>query len=120
MKPKTVPDPKSLTPMLRDYHNIAANMSDDVVILFRVGDFYEMFFDDALRAAPILGLALTHRAGHPMCGIPYHAIDTYLAKLIRAGHPVALAERMEASRIWQVMRIVTPGTLARQEAAPCA
>ena len=80
---------EELTPMMRQYRRIKAELPEGVILMFRLGDFYEMFFEDAQIAAPILGLVQTHRAGSPMCGIPYHAIDTYLAKLIRAGKRAA-------------------------------
>jgi len=92
-------------------------MSPDVILFFRLGDFYEMFFDDAREAAPILDIALTRRNSVPMCGVPYHAVDTYLAKLIRAGKKVAICDQTEdASQAKgivrrEVTRIVTPGTI---------
>ncbi len=88
--------------------------------MFRLGDFYEMFFEDAQRAAPILGVALTRRCGYPMCGVPYHALDAYLAKLIRASCKVAICEQVEdpatAKGIVrrEVTRIVTPGTVTEE------
>ncbi|MFA7054087.1 MAG: DNA mismatch repair protein MutS, partial [Kiritimatiellia bacterium] len=86
---------EELTPMMRQYRRIKAELPDGVILLFRLGDFYEMFFEDARAAAPILGVALTQRAGTPMCGVPYHAIDAYLAKLIRAGKKAAICDQME-------------------------
>ena len=65
-----------LTPMMRQYRRIREELPPDVLLLFRMGDFYEMFFEDAQAAAPVLGVALTHRAGAPMCGVPYHAAET--------------------------------------------
>ncbi len=106
-----------MTPMMRQFYRIRSELPDDVLLLFRMGDFYEMFFEDARVAAPLLGVALTHRAGAPMCGVPYHALDTYLAKLIRAGRKAAICEQMEdpatAKGIVrrEVTRIVTPGTI---------
>jgi len=104
---------RNLTPMMRQYLAIKRELDENTVLMFRLGDFYEMFMDDARRAAPLLGLCLTHRAGQPMCGIPVHAIDTYLAKCVRAGITVALADQMEpigrrlpARR--EITRIVTP------------
>ena len=84
-----------LTPMLRQYAAMKREMDGDTLLLFRLGDFYELFMDDAREAAPLLGLALTHRAGQPMCGIPHHAIDSYLAKLVRLGRKAAICDQME-------------------------
>jgi DNA mismatch repair protein MutS len=112
---------EELTPMMRQYRRIKAELPEGVILLFRLGDFYEMFFDDAVAAAPILGVALTHRAGSPMCGVPYHAIDAYLAKLIRAGKKAAVCDQMEdpsqAKGIVrrEVTRVVTPGTVTEDE-----
>jgi len=92
-------------------------MPDDAILFFRLGDFYEMFFDDAKTAAPILDIALTRRNKVPMCGVPFHAVDGYLARLIRAGKKVAICEQVEdaaASRgivRREVVRVVTPGTV---------
>ena len=107
----------NLTPMMRQYRRIRESLPPDVLLLFRMGDFYEMFFEDAQAAAPVLGVALTHRAGAPMCGVPYHALDAYLAKLVRAGRKAAICDQMEdpatAKGIVrrEVTRVVTPGTV---------
>ena len=112
---------EELTPMMRQYRRIKTELPEGVILLFRLGDFYEMFFDDAQTAAPILGVALTHRAGSPMCGVPYHAIDAYLAKLIRAGKKAAICDQMEdpaqAKGIVrrEVTRVITPGTVTEDE-----
>jgi len=112
---------EELTPMMRQYRRIKAELPEGVILLFRLGDFYEMFFDDAREAAPVLGVALTHRAGSPMCGVPYHALDAYLAKLIRAGKKAAICDQMEdpaqAKGIVrrEVTRVVTPGTVTEDE-----
>lgn len=109
-----------LTPMMRQYRRIKSELPDGVLLLFRLGDFYELFFDDAQRAAPILGVALTQRGGTPMCGVPYHALDNYLAKLIRAGVKAAVCEQVEdpatAKGIVrrEVTRVVTPGTITEE------
>ena len=111
-----------LTPMLRQYAAMKREMDGDTLLLFRLGDFYELFMDDAREAAPLLGLALTHRAGHPMCGIPHHAIDTYLAKLVRLGRKAAICDQMEDPKKVkggrmvrrEVTRIVTPGTVTEE------
>jgi DNA mismatch repair protein MutS len=117
--PRTVAE---LTPMLRHYLDLKAQ-HPEAVLLYRMGDFYEMFFEDALRAAPILEVTLTarHRGSEsetPMCGVPHHALEPYLAKLIRAGLKVAICDQMEDAAQAkglvrrEITRIVTPGTLA--------
>ena len=103
--------------MMRQYLAIKREVPPGTIVMFRLGDFYEMFGEDALVAAPILGATLTHRIDQPMCGVPYHAINTYLAKLIRAGKTAALCDQMEDPRFAkglvrrEVTRIVTPGTV---------
>ena len=112
---------EELTPMMRQYRRIKAELPDGVLLLFRLGDFYELFFEDAKTAAPILGVALTQRASVPMCGVPYHAIDGYLAKLIRAGCKAAICEQMEDPATVkgivrrEVTRVITPGTITESE-----
>lgn len=113
---------EELTPMLRQYRAMRQELDGDALLLFRLGDFYELFMDDARRAAPLLGLALTHRAGQPMCGIPHHAIDAYLAKIVRAGLKAAICDQMEDPRSVkggrmvrrEITRIVTPGTITEE------
>jgi len=85
-----------LTPMLRQYLALKQELPENCILLLRLGDFYEVFMDDAKRAAPILGLTLTHRAGQPMCGFPVATVDAYLFKLVRAGLKAAIADQMEA------------------------
>ena len=82
-----------LTPMMAQYQTMRRSLPDDVLLLFRLGDFYEMFFEDAQTAAPILNVALTKRNAIPMCGVPYHAADNYIAKLVKANKRVAIAEQ---------------------------
>jgi DNA mismatch repair protein MutS len=116
--------PKSgqLTPMLRHYLEVKAQ-HPDAVLLYRMGDFYELFFEDAVRVAPILEVTLTARNKGsdnetPMCGVPHHALEAYLAKLVRAGLKVAICDQMEdpaeAKGLVrrEVTRVVTPGTLS--------
>lgn len=111
---------ENVTPMMRQYQRIKSEISEDVILMFRLGDFYEMFYEDAQRAAPILGVALTKRAGYPMCGVPYHAIDAYLAKLVKAGKKIAICEQVEdpatAKGIVrrEITRIITPGTITEE------
>lgn len=112
---------ESLTPMLQQYYSVKAQYPD-ALLFFRLGDFYEMFGDDAKIGAQVLEIALTGRdAGAqgrvPMCGVPHHAVDTYLARLIKAGFRVAICEQMEDPKKArgivrrEVIRVVTPGTL---------
>lgn len=115
-----------MTPMMQQYHRIK-DAHPDCLLFYRMGDFYELFFEDAKVAAQTLGIALTKRGQHqgeeiPMCGVPFHACETYLARLVKAGHRVALCEQMEDPALAKkrgtkevvardVVRIVTPGTL---------
>ncbi len=106
-----------LTPMMRQYREAKSQIPPDAILLFRLGDFYEMFFEDASRASAILELVLTKRAGVPMCGFPHHALDSQLPKLLAANVKVAVAEQMEDPRFAtgivkrQITRIITPGTV---------
>jgi DNA mismatch repair protein MutS len=106
-----------LTPMMRQYRETKAGIPSDAVLLFRMGDFYEMFFEDAQKAAPVLDVVLTRRSGVPMCGIPYHALDNYLPRLLDTGMKVAIAEQVEDPKLAkgivkrEVTRIITPGTV---------
>lgn len=93
-----------LTPMMKQYMNIKAKYKD-CILFFRLGDFYEMFFDDAILASKELEITLTKRdCGReekaPMCGIPYHAADSYISKLIDKGYKVAICEQLEI-QLWQ-------------------
>ncbi len=109
-----------LTPMMTQYLSIKKNIDQETLLFFRMGDFYEMFFDDAKTAADILDIALTKRNKIPMCGVPYHSAENYLSKLIRAGRKVAICEQMEdpaqAKGIVrrEIVRIVTPGTILEE------
>lgn len=108
------------TPLMRQYNEIKARHQDSI-LFFRMGDFYEMFGDDAVRASKVLEIALTARNKGkgdetPLCGVPYHAMDGYLAKLVRQGFKVAICEQVEDPRLAkgivkrEVTRVVTPGT----------
>src|SRR3954451_4905400 len=117
---------KTASPVMAQYHEIKS-AHPGCLLFFRMGDFYELFFDDAVAAAPALDIALTKRGRHdgadiPMCGVPVHAADSYLARLIRAGFKVAIWEQIEdpaeARRGGSkgpvkrgVVRVVTAGTL---------
>jgi DNA mismatch repair protein MutS len=81
------------TPMMKQYLAMRRELPEDVLLLFRLGDFYEMFFEDAKAAAPILNVALTKRNGIPMCGVPHHSAQGYINKLIQHGKRVAIAEQ---------------------------
>ena len=114
------------TPMIKQYLEIKTEYQGSI-LFYRMGDFYEMFFEDALVAAPILGIALTKRGQHlnqdiPMCGVPFHSSDSYIAKLIEKGYKVAICEQMESPEEAkkrgykavvkrEVVRIITPGTI---------
>lgn len=108
---------EELTPMMRQYLAIKREVPPGAIVMFRLGDFYEMFGEDALVASPILGATLTKRNAMPMCGVPYHALNGYLAKLIRAGKTAALCDQVEDPKTAkglvrrEVTRIVTPGTV---------
>ncbi len=108
---------KKETPMMAQYRSIRRELPEDTILFFRLGDFYEMFFDDAKIASDILGITLTKRHTTPMCGIPYHAAAGYLERLVKAGVKVAICEQVEdpseAKGIVKrdVTRIVTPGTI---------
>ena len=116
----------SITPMMAQYLEIK-QQHQDYLLFYRMGDFYEMFFDDAVTASKALDIALTKRGKHegqdiPMCGVPFHAYESYLAKLIRQGYKVAICEQTEDPKEAkkrgyksvvrrEVIRLVTPGTL---------
>ena len=108
------------TPAMKQFRRIKQQYPD-AILFFRMGDFYELFYEDARIGSKVMGIALTSRSkgtgAVPMCGVPYHAIDTYLARMIRAGHRVAICEQMEDPAVAKgvvrrdVVRLVTPGTL---------
>ena len=109
------------TPMMKQYLKIKSENKDSI-LMFRLGDFYEMFFDDAVTVSRELELTLTGKdCGQeeraPMCGIPYHAIENYLVRLIKKGYKVAICEQMEDPKLAkglvkrEITRIVTPGTV---------
>ncbi len=115
-----------LTPMLRQYREIKEKFKDEF-LFFRLGDFYEMFFDDAIQGSEILEIALTARSGGaglkvPMCGIPYHSANSYILKMIKAGHKVAICEQVEDPQTAkgivkrEVVRVITPGTVLEENA----
>ncbi|RMH08094.1 MAG: DNA mismatch repair protein MutS [Nitrospirae bacterium] len=114
-----------LTPLMRQYRDIK-HAYQEAIVFFRVGDFYEMFFEDAEEASAILNIALTSRDKQspqpiPLCGVPHHAAQVYIAKLLQAGRTVALCEQMEDPQQAkglvrrEVVRVYTPGTLFDEE-----
>ncbi|MDB5478101.1 MAG: mutS, partial [Alphaproteobacteria bacterium] len=119
-----------LTPMMQQYWNVK-NEHPDCLIFYRMGDFYELFFDDAVAAAKVLDIALTKRGKSegtdiPMCGVPFHAYEQYMGKLVRAGFRIAICEQVETAEQAkerggykalvrrEVVRIVTPGTVTEE------
>src|SRR5579864_6128854 len=108
------------TPLMQQYNAVKARYPH-ALLLFRLGDFYELFYEDAVIAARELQITLTSRnrekgVAIPMCGVPYHAADNYIAKLIARGHRVAICDQMEDPRLAkklvkrEVTRVITPGT----------
>ena len=113
-----------LTPMMEQYLGLKATQKD-AILLFRLGDFFEIFFDDAVVASKALGIALTGRdcgSGEraPMCGVPAHAVDGYTAKLIEKGYVVAIADQVEDAKFAkgivkrEIVRVITPGTVMEE------
>ena len=82
-----------LTPMMAQYRRIKGELPKDALLLFRLGDFYEMFFEDAQMGAQLLNVALTKRGEVPMCGIPFHAANAYVGRLLKAGRKVAICDQ---------------------------
>ncbi len=120
-------DMENITPMLKQYNEIKAKYPD-CILFFRLGDFYEMFFDDAQKASKILDLVLTSKsAGQagkiPMCGIPYHSADSYISKLIRSGEKIAICEQTEDPKTAkgivkrEIVRVITSGTFIDEQSA---
>lgn len=109
----------ALTPVLEQYVKIKSEHKNEI-LFFRVGDFYEMFFDDAGEVSRLLNLTLTHKGAAPMCGIPYHAAKIYIARLLRAGRKVVICEQIgdpKAKGLTErkVVEIITPGTALESE-----
>jgi DNA mismatch repair protein MutS len=106
----------TLTPMMQQYRRIKAEIPADALLLFRLGDFYEMFFDDAKDASALLNLTLTKRNGVPMCGMPHHSAENYIGKLIQAGRRVALCDQVTEPKPGQIVeravtQILSPGSV---------
>ncbi|HEV8073658.1 MAG TPA: DNA mismatch repair protein MutS [Opitutaceae bacterium] len=110
-----MPDPEKTTPMMQQYFEVKRGLPSETMLLFRLGDFFEMFFDDAVTASRLLGLTLTKRQETPMAGLPAHALDNYVGKLLAAGKKVAICDQQEPAQPGklvkrQLTRILTPGT----------
>ena len=110
-----MPAPKKLTPMMQQYFEVKRGLPKGTILLFRLGDFYEMFYEDAEDASKICGLTLTKRQDYPMAGIPHHAAETYVPRLLAAGRKVAYCDQAEAAKPGklvrrEVTRILSPGT----------
>lgn len=107
------------TPLMQQYLNIKAQYPD-VILLFRLGDFYELFGEDAIKVHSILEVVLTKRQKDPMCGVPYHSVNNYIRKLIKAGYKVAICEQLEDPATVKgivkrgVVKVITPGTLLEE------
>ncbi|MFT4549709.1 MAG: DNA mismatch repair protein MutS, partial [Verrucomicrobiales bacterium] len=106
-----------MTPMMKQYTAIRTSLPDDVILFYRLGDFYEIFQEDANITAPLIGIALTKRNGMPMCGVPHHAAEGYIGKLIKAGKRVAIAEQTSEPRPGQIVerevtQIISAGTVS--------
>src|SRR5690606_32943827 len=104
-----------LTPMMAQYRQIKAELPKDALLLFRLGDFYELFFDDATEGAGLLNVTLTKRQDMPMCGIPFHAANAYISRLLKAGKKVAICDQTEEAKPGQLVKrevtqILSPGT----------
>lgn len=119
---------QELSPLMRQFQDVKAQ-HPDAIVFFRVGDFYEMFFEDAEEASKLLGIVLTARGkakgeAIPLCGVPYHTSTGYIAKLLKAGKIVALCEQVEDPKLAkglvrrEVVRVYTPGTLYDHELLP--
>ncbi len=107
----------ALTPMMQQYRRLRSSIPDDTLLLFRLGDFYELFFEDAKEAAGLLNVALTKRNGVPMCGVPYHAAQSYVAKLIKAGRRVAICDQTSEPQPGRIVtrditQIISAGTVS--------
>lgn len=108
---------ETLTPMMQQYQRLRASVPPDILLLFRLGDFYEMFFEDAKEASALLNVALTRRHGVPMCGVPHHAAQNYIARLIKAGRRVAICDQTSEPQPGKIVareitQIISAGTVS--------
>src|SRR5437764_14065580 len=106
-----------LTPMMQQYRRLRSSIPADTLLLFRLGDFYELFFEDAKEAANLLNVALTKRNGVPMCGVPYRAAQNYIAKLIKAGRRVAICDETSEPQPGKIVsrditQVISAGTVS--------
>src|SRR4029078_13431760 len=104
-----------LTPMMAQYRRIKSELPKDALLLFRLGDFYELFFEDAQVGAQLLNVALKKRGVIPICGVPFHAANSYIGRLLKAGRKVAICDQVEEARPGQLVKrevtqILSPGT----------
>ncbi len=109
--------PDALTPMMQQYQRLRKSIPTDTLLLFRLGDFYELFFEDAKEASALLNVALTKRNSVPMCGVPYHAAPNYIAKLIKAGRRVAICDQTSEPQPGRIVtrditQIISAGTVS--------
>src|SRR5438477_1107805 len=109
--------PDALTPMMQQYQRLRKSIPADTLLLFRLGDFYELFFEDAKEASALLNVALTKRNSVPMCGVPYHAAQGYIAKLIKAGRRVAICDQTSEPQPGRIVtrditQIISAGTVS--------
>src|SRR5438128_5004316 len=107
----------ALTPMMQQYRRLRGSIPADTLVLFRLGDFYELFVEDAKEASLLLNVALTKRNGVPMCGVPYHAAQSYVAKLIKAGRRVAICDQTSDPQPGKIVsrditQIISAGTVS--------
>src|SRR5256885_15546795 len=107
----------ALTPMMQQYQRLRKSIPADTLLLFRLGDFYELFFEDAKEASGLLNVALTKRNQVPMCGVPYHAAQTYISKLIKAGRRVAICDQTSEPQPGKIVsrditQIISAGTVS--------
>jgi DNA mismatch repair protein MutS len=109
----------NLTPLMRQYQQIKQQYKD-CILMFRLGDFYEMFGEDAIKSSPVLGVVLTKRQDVPMCGVPFHSVNNYISKLLNHGFKVAICEQVEDPKLAkgivkrEVVRVITPGTIIEE------
>ncbi len=108
---------ETLTPMMQQYQRLRRSIPADTLLLFRLGDFYELFFEDAKEASALLNVALTKRNTVPMCGVPYHAAPNYIAKLIQAGRRVAICDQTSEAQPGKIVsrditQVITAGTVS--------
>src|SRR6476619_4573821 len=100
----TMANEAQLTPMMAQYRRIKGELPKDCLLLFRLGDFYELFFEDAQIGAQLLHVALTKRGIIPMCGIPFHAANSYISRWLKAGRKVTICDQVEEARPRQTVK----------------